>query len=227
MARKRHTHSEYERELGTVRENLLKMAGRVEAMIASSVRALMDDDVELANQTIEDDHAVNRLEVETDELCLVILAKRNPMASDLRFITLAMKMVTDLERIGDLAVNISERAIALHGLGANGPSPLVLSMADAVRSMVSKAIEAFVEADTEKAERVFAADDEVDRLYLNICHSVESGMQGETDAARLERGIHMHSVAKFLERAGDHATNLAELVVFLVKGKDIRHLGNR
>jgi phosphate transport system protein len=227
MPGKAHTHTEYENELRQVRENLLRMAGLVEEMIGHSVRALMNNNVALAGQTIEDDHKVNRFEVETDELCLQILARRNPMASDLRFITLAMKMVTDLERIGDLAVNICERTIALHELAVEPPSPLIPKMADAAQAMVRQAIDAFIRADTEKANAVFAADAEVDDFYYEIVNSVESGMQAEPDPDRLERGIHIHSVAKFLERIGDHATNLAEMVIFLVKGKDVRHIGKR
>src|SRR5688572_7347754 len=111
---KGHTDREYEAELRELRERLLLMAGRVEAMIGDSVRALVERDSELARRTIEQDQQVNRSEVDADELCLVILAKRQPLGSDLRFITLALKMVTDLERIGDLAVNISERAIDLN-----------------------------------------------------------------------------------------------------------------
>ena len=227
MAGKAHTHSEYENELRQVRDNLLRMAGCVEEMIGHAVKSLMDNNVALARQTIEDDHKVNRFEVETDDLCLRILAKRNPMASDLRFITLAMKMVTDLERIGDLAVNICERTIALHELAVEPPSPLIPKMADAAQAMVRKAIDAFVHADTDKADEVFAADSEVDELYFEIVNNVESRMQEEPDPDRLERGIHIHSVAKFIERIGDHATNLAEMVIFLVKGKDIRHIGKR
>ncbi|MEM9489774.1 MAG: PhoU domain-containing protein [Myxococcota bacterium] len=112
-APKAHTDRAYEAELRRVRDNLLRMVGCVEEMISDAARALAQGDLELARQTIEADGTVNALEVETDELCLLILAKRQPLASDLRMITLAMKMVTDLERIGDLAVNISERGVAL------------------------------------------------------------------------------------------------------------------
>src|SRR3954452_6348093 len=146
-----HTDREYENELKKLRERLLKMAGRVEEMIADSVRALVDRDVALAKRTIDADHLVNRAEVETDELCLVILARRQPVASDLRFITLALKMVTDLERIGDLAVNICERAIDL------GQEPPLKSCVDVPRMatlaqwMVRDAIDAFVAGDAERA----------------------------------------------------------------------------
>lgn len=223
MQQKRHTDREYEAELARVRDNLLRMTGRVEQMIAESVRALLEGDVALARRAIEDDHKVNRLEVDTDDLCLLILAKRQPLGSDLRFITLAMKMVTDLERIGDLAVNIAERAVALSG---ERPAPFaaVLSrLADLDQSQLREAIESFVARDAERAEKVCRRDVEVDQLYQQLAHEAQNDMAH--GAASLERGVHVQAAAKFLERIGDHVTNLAELVVFLVRGKDIRHLG--
>lgn len=166
---------------------------------------------------------MNRIEVETDEACLVILAKRQPMGSDLRFVTLALKMVTDLERIGDLAVNICERAIDLEGQPPLGSCPDVSRMAEVAQTMVSEAIQAFVAGDAARAQAVIDSDDELDRLYIKVFRNVLSIMVDNT--AMVERGIHSQSVAKWLERMGDHACNLAEQVVFMVKGKDIRHIG--
>jgi phosphate transport system protein len=220
---KLHTDREYESELQQVRENILKMAGRVEEMIADSVKALVERDTALALATIEADHRVNRAEVDTDELCLVILAKRQPVASDLRFITLALKMVTDLERIGDLAVNICERAVDLAREPTLKPWVDVPRMAAVAQSMVRDAIDAFVAGDAERAQSVIARDDELDALYIRVFRDLLATMLG--DSSKVERGIHAQSVAKWLERIGDHATNLAELVVFMVKGKDIRHMG--
>lgn len=220
---KTHTDREYENQLGALRQALLLMAGRVEEMIVNSVRALIDRDVELAKKTIEADHKVNRAEVETDELCLLILAKRQPMASDLRFITLALKMVTDLERIGDLAVNICERAIDLADLPPIKPWEDVPRMAEAVESMVHDAIDAFVERDADKAQRVIDHDAEVDALYVRLFRETLAIMLN--DSSTIERGVHLQSIAKWLERMGDHSTNLAEQVIFMVKGKDVRHLG--
>jgi len=223
MQQKRHTDREYEAELGRVRDNLLRMTGRVEQMIADSVRALLEGDVLLAKRTIEDDHKVNRIEVDTDDLCLLILAKRQPLGSDLRFITLAMKMVTDLERIGDLAVNIAERAVALSGLRP-APFAAVLSrLAELDQNQLREAIESFVTRDAARAEKVCAQDDQIDKLYWQLAQEAQKDM-AHNDAS-LERGIHVQAAAKFLERIGDHVTNLAELVIFLVRGKDIRHLG--
>jgi phosphate transport system protein len=223
MQQKRHTDREYEAELGRVRDNLLRMTGRVEQMIADSVRALLDGDVPLAKRTIDDDHKVNRLEVDTDDLCLLILAKRQPLGSDLRFITLAMKMVTDLERIGDLAVNIAERAVALSGERPAVFATVLSRMADLDQAQLREAIEAFVSRDTARAEKVCGQDSEIDKLYWQLAQDAQKDMAH--DGNSVERGIHVQAAAKFLERIGDHVTNLAELVIFLVRGKDIRHLG--
>ncbi len=217
-----HTDRVYESELKRLRERLLKMAGQVEQMIADSVQALVERDVELARRTIDADHLVNRAEVEADELCLVILARRQPVASDLRFITLALKMVTDLERIGDLAVNICERVIDLGQDPPLKPWVDVPHMASIVQGMVRDAIDAFVAGDADRAQSVIERDHALDELYTRVFRELLSAMLN--DASKVSRGIHAQSVAKWLERMGDHATNLAEQVVFMVKGKDIRHM---
>jgi phosphate transport system protein len=223
MTQKRHTDREYEAELGRVRDNLLRMTGRVEQMIADSVKAVLEGDIGLAKRTIEEDHKVNRIELDTDDLCLLILAKRQPLGSDLRFITLAMKMVTDLERIGDLGVNIAERALAMGGERPSAFSASLASMADLNQSQLREAIDSFVTRDAERAQTVCNKDDAIDRVYGDVVREVQRTIQG--DMAFLERGVHVLAVAKFLERIGDHITNLAELVIFLVRGKDIRHIG--
>ncbi|MBN1945143.1 MAG: phosphate signaling complex protein PhoU [Bradymonadales bacterium] len=220
---KAHTDREFEGELQELRNQLLEMAGRVESMIADSIRALVQRDSDLAVRTIEADNRVDRDELEADDLCLRILARRQPMASDLRFITLALKMVTDLERIGDLAVNICERAIDLNQEPNLKPYEDIPRMAGVVQSMVREAIDAFVTGDVRKARAVVERDDELDELYHRVFRDLLHLMM--KDPSGLERGIHIQSVAKFLERMGDHGTNLAEQVVFMVKGKDIRHPG--
>jgi phosphate transport system protein len=217
-----HTDREYENDLKKLRERLLKMAGRVEEMISDSVKSLVERDIELAQRTIDADHLVNRAEVETDELCLMILAKRQPVASDLRFVTLSLKMVTDLERIGDLAVNICERAIDLGQDAPLKPWVDVPHMASIAQGMVRDAIDAFVAGDADRAQSVIERDKSLDELYIRVFRELLSAMLNDT--SKVERGIHAQSVAKWLERMGDHATNLAEQVVFMVKGKDIRHL---
>ena len=218
-----HTDREYASKLQNVRESLLMMAGRVEAMIARSMEALTTRDPDLARQVVASDREVNQLEIDTDELCLQILARWQPVASDLRFVTKALKMVTDLERIGDLAVNISERVIDLSSAPPLGHYERIPKMGTLVQAMVRDAIDAFVELDATRARAVIARDDEVDDLYTAVFSEVLHLML--EDSARIHRGIHVQSVAKWLERIGDHACNLAEEVIFMVKGKDIRHLG--
>jgi phosphate transport system protein len=225
IGKKRHTDREYEGELRHVRENLLRMAGRVEQMIGDSVRALLEGDAELARQTIAEDHTVNRLEIDTDDLCLLILAKRQPLASDLRFITLAMKMVTDLERIGDLAVNIAERTLALDGFRPGHQGPSIARMAEVDCALLREAIDAFVQGDAERAESLCSRDAEVDDLYWHMVVDVQAAMLKSSEF--VEKGMHLVAVSKFLERIGDHITNLAEVSVFMVRGKDIRHQGKR
>jgi phosphate transport system protein len=219
-----HTDREYDNQLRQLRDRLLLMAGHTEAMIESAIRALVERDVTLARRTIENDHKVNQAEIDIDELCLVILAKRQPMGSDLRFLTLALKMVTDLERIGDLAVNICERAIDLSAEPPLGNYDDIIRTADLVQSMVRDAIDAFVHADDIKAQDVINRDDAVDELYHQIFRDILQMMT--RDPGAIARGIHVQSVAKWLERIADHSTNLAELVVFMVNGKDIRHVGH-
>jgi len=217
-----HFDREYEGQLEEVREGLLRMAGVVEQMIVDSVRSALMQDRELARETIERDAIVNRLEVTSDEHCLVILARRQPMAGDLRFVTLALKMVTDLERIGDLAVNVAERAIDLADRPQQAwPWDKLENLARVVRTMIRDAIQAFVDKDAAKAHEVIERDEQADELYLSIFRNALDVMRKVPDS--VHDGVHFQSIAKFLERMGDHSTNLAEQVIFMVKGKDIRH----
>jgi phosphate transport system protein len=219
----KHTDREYEGELDKLRERLLFMGARVEEMIASSLTALVQRDTALAHRTIELDDDVDRLEVETDELCLRILAKRQPVASDLRFLTIALKLVTDLERIGDLGVNISERVIELNAEPALKPYVDLPVMAETAQSMVREALDAFVARDAARARAVIERDRSVDAYYAQIFRELLTYMM--EDQRNIPRAMRLQSIAKYLERIGDHATNLAEMVVFMVVGKDIRHRG--
>lgn len=218
---KKHIHKDYAEELADLRHRLLGMAGRVEEMIANSMKSLIERDVELAEETIASDHRVNRDEMEIDELCLVILAKRQPMAGDLRFLTIALKMVTDLERIGDLAANICLRTIDLSKLPELGPYQDIPEMANIVQSMVKDAIDAFVDRDVQLAQEVIERDDRVDELYHMVNRELIEMMRQKDDIVQSATGV--QSIAKHLERMADHTTNLAEQVIFMVRGKDIRH----
>ncbi len=220
-----HTDRTYEQELKDLRDKLLAMGGKVEAAIAASVRAITERDGELALRVKASDAEVNRLEVEIDGACRRLLALRQPAASDLRFITTALKIVTDLERMGDLAVNISERAIDLAQAPPLRPLHDLSSLADLVEVQLKKALDAFVERDPAKAEEVMKGDDLVDALYLKLFNELLQLMMEDSRAIRRATAI-MFS-AKHLERFGDHAINLAEMVVYMVRGTDVRHPRSR
>src|SRR3954454_17780154 len=217
------TDREYDSELHKLHDQLLLMGAKVEEMIANSMRALTERASELARRMIEFDHQINRLEVDTDELCLRILAKRQPVASDLRLIATALKLVTDLERIGDLGVNICERVIELNAEPPLKPYVDMPNMAREVQEMLHEALDAFVAADADRAQRVIVRDRNVDAYYTQIFRELLTYMM--EDPRNIFRASRLQSIAKYLERIGDHATNLGELTVFMVKGKDIRHVG--
>ncbi len=221
----RHTDREYEHELQTVREKLLFMGARVEEMIALATRALVERDTELARKVIDADHEVNRLEVEVDEACVLILAKRQPVASDLRFLTMALKIVTDLERIGDLCVNVADRVVELNEEPPLKPYVIIPRMSEMVQAMVRDALDAFVHGDADKARGILGRDKDVNEYYAQIFRELLTYMM--ENPRNIYRATRLQSVAKYLERMGDHAKNLGEMVVFLIKGKDIRHEHSR
>jgi phosphate transport system protein len=218
-----HTNREYEGELRRLRELLLLMGAKAEDIINGSIRALIDRDSLLGEQMIAADRKINQLEMEVDELCMQVLARRQPVASDLRFLTTALKLVTDLERIGDLGVNICERVLELNGEPPLKPYVDMPNMAREVQQMLHEGLDAFVAADVERAQRVIARDKTVDAYYTQIFRELLTYMM--EDPRNIFRATRLQSIAKYLERIGDHATNLGELVVFMVKGKDIRHAG--
>ena len=218
------TDREYDAELHKLHDQLLLMGAKVEEMIANSMRALTERDSELARRLIEFDHQINRLELEIDELCLRILAKRQPVASDLRLITTALKIVTDLERIGDACVNICERVVELNMEPTLKPYVDLPRMAETAQAMVRDALDAFVQADPERAREVVERDRVVDAYYGQVFRELLTYMM--EDPRNIYRAVRAQSIAKYLERIGDHATNLAEMVIFMVVGKDVRHLGS-
>jgi phosphate transport system protein len=222
---KTHTDKAYEAELTRLREQLLEMGGLVEAAIAASVRAVVERDAALAEQVKVKDRVVNRMEVAIDQGCRRILALRQPAASDLRFITTALKIVTDLERMGDLAVNIAERASDLAQAPALFPLHDLAKLAQLSEAQLKRALDAFVTGDVAEAEEVLRGDDHLDALYLKIFNEL-LGLMME-DARSIRRATSRMFVAKHLERFGDHATNLAEMVIFMVRGTDVRHPKSR
>jgi len=217
-----HTDRKYEEELGELRRRVLEMGGLVEKQIASAIQALVTRDCALAEAVIQKDHTVNRFDVEIDELCLRLLALRQPAARDLRFITTALKITTDLERIGDRAVSMGERAIELAAEPELKPYIDVPRMAEIAARMLRQSLDAFVREDTDLALAVCRADDEVDQLNRQIFRELLSFMI--EDPPSITRAMRILFVSKYLERIADHATNIAEMVIFMVKGKSIRHI---
>ena len=211
----------YDEELKEIREKLLVMGGKVELMISNAMKALVERDSDLAERTIAFDHEINHLEVEIDEKCLQVLATRQPTARDLRFITLALKIVTDLERIGDQCAAIAKRALELNREPPLKPYIDLPRMAHWASVMVKESLDAFVRGDDELALKVCNDDQFVDDLNEQIQRELLTFMMEEPET--ISRAIKINYISKCIERIADHATNIAEMVIFMVKGKDIRH----
>ncbi len=211
-----------EREITKLKGKILEMGRLVEEQIAASMKAYATQDLALARQTIQNDHSVNAMDVEIDEECIRLLALYQPTARDLRFITTAMKIATDLERMSDLSEDICERVIEL-----SEEAPLtkhkedIAAMADASQRMVREALEAFIQQNVQLARKVCADDQFVDDLTHKIFTELLPDMIA--NPTTIARAIRVSFISKYIERIGDHATNIAEVVVYLVEGKIIRH----
>lgn len=216
-----HLVASYDTELIDLRQRLLAMGGLVEVMINDSIKALVDRDTALAERIITMDHEVNACEVAIDEKCLELLARRQPAARDLRFITLALKIVTDLERIGDQCANIAKRARELNQEPPLKPYIDIPRMAQQASLMVKEALDSFVRYDDALAIKVCKDDQMVDDLNQQIQRELYTYMI--EDPSTISRAMKLTYISKSLERVSDHATNIAEMVIFMVKGKDIRH----
>ncbi|HEU5189722.1 MAG TPA: phosphate signaling complex protein PhoU [Methylomirabilota bacterium] len=213
----RHFHEELE----ALKQTLLAMGGLVEDQIRRVMRALLERDDALAREVIDRDRQVNAYDVEVDEQCVELLALHQPAASDLRFITTAMKIVTDLERIGDQAVNIAQRALELHQEPQLKPYVDLPRMAEMAQRMVKESLDAFVTRDTELARRICGEDAAVDALKEQIFRELLTFMMG--DPRTIPRALRLILISRFMERVADHATNIAEMVVYMVEGKMVRH----
>jgi phosphate transport system protein len=215
------TQRHFDDELADLKTTLLRMAGLAEDQIDKALTALVTRDSALALHVIERDHQVNTLDVEIDEECIRLLALHQPAARDLRLVTTAMKISTELERISDLAENVSERTIELNEEPQLKPYIDIPLMGKMARTMVKESIDAFVKDDSALARKVLADDDFVDDLMEQLFRELLSFMLEDTRT--ISRAIRLSFIAKYLERMADHATNIAELVVYLVEGKIIRH----
>ena len=211
----------FDEELSDLKTKLLRMAGQTEDQIDRALTALVTRDSALARQVIERDHLDNALDVEIDEESIRLLALHQPAARDLRLVTTAMKIATELERISDLAENVSERVIELNEEPQLKPYIDIPLMGKMAGTMVKESIDAFVKDDALLARKVLADDDYVDDLMEQVFRELLSFML--EDARTITRAIRLSFIAKYLERIADHATNIAELVVYLVEGKIIRH----
>jgi len=208
-------------ELDQLRSRLLEMSGLVEDAVYRSVLSLAERDAQQAQRVLDNEGKINRLEIEIDELATRLLALQQPMATDLRFLTAAIKINNDLERMGDLAVNIVQRALYLMHEPVVKPLIDIPHMANLVQSMIRKSLDAFVKKDPELARSVLASDDAIDELRDAIYEELISYM--ERDPKTVRQGVNLMYVARNLERLADHATNVAEDVLFLVEGVDVRH----
>jgi phosphate transport system protein len=211
----------FDEELKSLREKVLKLGVMVENAIRDSVRALIERDSELAKEVIKRDHLINALDVGIDEECVRLIALRQPMARDLRFITTTMKITTDLERMGDLAVNIAERAIELNEEPLLKPFVNIPKMAEVAQSMVKDTLDSFVTGCSRLPYEVIKRDDEVDELTVRNFEELLSFMI--QDPKIIPLAVKRTYIAKYLERIADHATNIAEMVIYMCKGKIIRH----
>ena len=213
--RPEHTDRKYEEELKSLRDRIIQMGGLVEDQIDRSIKALVDREAALAESVIERDAEVNQMDADIDELCVRLIALHQPAAKDLRFVTTALKITTDLERIGDISVNISERSLELIREAPLKPYIDIPRMAEISRRMISESLNAFVHEDTTLALKVCQDDQEIDDLNEQIFRETISYMI--TDPRTINRVMKITFVSKYLERIADHATNIAEMVIFLVR----------
>jgi len=211
----------FQEELDTLKERLLAMGGLAEERVRESVRALMDRDAELLDAVLAGDEPINELHIDVDDRCFKLLALHQPMAADLRIIVAAVKINTDLERVGDLAVNIAQAGKRYLQHAPVKPLIDIPRMGELAQRMLRDALDAFVRRDLALAEAVLKADDEVDALKTQIFRELLTYML--QDPATIEPALDLILVSRHLERIGDHATNIAEDVIFMVSARDVRH----
>lgn len=208
-------------ELNAIKDKVLMMSSLVEEAVASSITSLVDRDSALARKVIEGDKRINSLDIAIDEECIQAIARFQPMARDLRLITTAMKITTDLERIGDSAVSIAQRALELNEEPILKPYVDIPHMSRIARGMVKDAIDAFINQDRMLADHVIHRDQEIDDLNDAVIEELLAIMSRHPETVR--RASKVTYISKHVERVGDHATNIAEMVIYLVEGKIVRH----
>jgi len=211
----------FEQELEQLKGKLLEMSALVEASVQRSVAAVTQKDRSAAEQVFRDEERINELEMEIDEFAINLLATQQVVAADLRLVVAALKINTDLERMGDLSVHIAQRAVSLLSEPVIKPMVDIHHMSSLVESMVRKSLDAFVTNDADMARSVLSSDDAVDSLRTASYHELVSFM--EKDPQHIPQALDLIGITRSLERIADHSTNIAEDVMFLVKGIDVRH----
>jgi phosphate transport system protein len=211
----------FETEIRNLKQDLIKMGGMVELAIDQSIRALKDRDPDLAEEVIRSDHLINQLEIQIEQQCSFLLARHQPVAVDLRFIMSCIKINSDLERMGDHAVNIAQRAQLLSKSPPIKPLIDIPYMASLVQNMVKDSLDAFVQKDVAKAEAVCANDDVIDGLEDQINRELLTYMMEDTK--NISQALSLTMVAKNLERIADLSTNIGEEVIYIIEAKTIKH----
>ncbi|OHB85618.1 MAG: phosphate transport system regulatory protein PhoU [Planctomycetes bacterium RBG_19FT_COMBO_48_8] len=209
------------REIENLKKKILDLGAGIETVVHEAIRSIEERDAVLAQKIIDDDIEIDHTEVEIEEDCLKILALYQPVAIDLRFIVAILKINSDLERIGDLAVNIAERSVFLASVPQVNASLDFARMSKKTESMVNKCLDALVNMSSELANEVCADDDEVDAINRQMYLRIQEAIQEYPD--QVPSLIHLLSVSRHLERIADHATNIAEDVVYMVEGRIVRH----
>jgi len=216
-----HIDRHFDEALEALKQQIRLMALNVESMVADSIRALGQQDEGLARQVFDRDHPVNALEVSIDGQCLELLARHQPAARDLRFITRGLKIATDLERVGDLAVNTAERVLEIIGSKQGTPPIDLTEMVQVVQTMLKDAIDAFLTGDEALATSVLERDDVVDdHTESQVMNLIERLAREPQSAQNL---FPLSSIVRYLERIADHSTNIAEQAIFMIRGLDVRH----
>jgi phosphate transport system protein len=221
MAEKRHTSAEYERELQEIKDGLLYLGALTEKALEDGSVALLERNTELAKQIICNDDVIDRLDVEVEEKCIRLLALRQPAARDLRFITTAVKITGHLERIGDMAAKIAEKVIILNELPPIKPYIDLPRMAEIVRGMIHKSLDAMVREDVDAAQKVREEDAVIDRLNDQVFRELLTFMM--EDPHKIQVSLYIMQISKNLERIADHAEGIADMVIYMVTGKSVRH----
>ena len=221
MQEREHTSKQYEQQLRSLKEKLLLIGYKAETSIADATRALVERRPSLAQRVVDEDDEVDRLELEIDDICFEILAREQPVASDLRFITTAMKIVADIERIGDNGVNIARGALEIMHEPELKPIIDIPVAAAAAQRILKESLDAFVNGDAGLAKRVIQDDRYIDDVCEQMLRELLTYMF--EDPSTVSRALRLMFVARNLERIGDHAANIAEMVIFLVEGQDVRH----